>query len=110
MIPIYWRWRKNRKWALGRAVPLRGQEPEAHFYLLLPQLPQTAGANIFSLEDGHIVNAIAEDTGRTVLFQNDVASINEDFHGFFLADIQRAAQLGGQDNPAHFINAPDDAG
>jgi hypothetical protein len=69
------------------------------------QITKTPGANVFSPEENHVLGAVAEDTAGTVFSQNDIGSIYINFQRILFGDIQCAAQLNRQRNPAQVIDA-----
>ena len=75
----------------------------------LPQLPQAAGADALAFEEGNAPAAVAENAGGRVLLQDDGGAVGKDFHSLQLPDVHGAAQLGGQYDPAHFIDAAYDS-
>lgn len=85
-------------WA-ERQVLCAGSEPFSGL-IPAPQLAQTVGTDVFALEDGNILEAVAENAGRAVFLQYDVGAVHKNLHALLLADVQRAAKLGGQDDPA----------
>jgi len=76
---------------------------------LFAELAEAAAADGFTLKNGDILDAVAEDAGRGVLSQHDISAIHKDLHGFLIADIHTMAQLGGQNDTSQVIDAADDA-
>ena len=67
------------------------------------------GTDVLALEDGDILGAVAEDAGRLILFEHDRGAVYIDLQGVLLRDVERAAQLDGQDDTTELVDAANDA-
>ena len=74
----------------------------------LAKLPQTLRADIFPVEDRHVLGAITEDAAGPILLEDDRRSLNIDLQCVLLRDVQRPAQLDGQHDTAQLVHASDD--
>lgn len=69
----------------------------------LAKLPQTLRADIFPVEDRHVLGTIAEDADGPILLEDDRRPLNVDLQRVLFRDVQRPAQLDGQHDTAQLI-------
>ena len=67
------------------------------------------GTDVLSLEIDHILDAFTENAGGLILPQNNGCTIHKNFKRITLRNVQRAAQLNGENNTAQFIHSANDS-
>ena len=73
------------------------------------QLLHAVGADVLASVVFDISAVAAEDAGRLILLENNGFAIDIDFDSVLLRDVQRAAQLDGQNDSAELVDLSDDA-
>jgi hypothetical protein len=86
------------------AMPFRAFD----FLLQIPETADALAADILPIEAGNIPGRAAENAGRLVLLQHDPIAFHEDFQFVTLGNIQCAAQLNGQNDPAQIVDLSND--
>ena len=74
------------------------------------QLLDAVRANVLAAIADDLFRALTKDTGRLILAENNAVSLNIDFKGVLLSDVERAAHFYGQNDTAKFINSAYDTG
>ena len=73
------------------------------------QLLHAVGADVLAAVVLDVPAVTAEDAGRLVLLENNGLAVDIDFDSVLLRDVQRAAQLDGQNDSAELVDLSDDA-
>ena len=75
--------------------------------LLVQQLLQAGGTDVFALEVGDLFGAVTEDAGGLILLEHDGGAINVDLQRILLCDVQGAAQFDREDDSPQFVDPAD---
>ena len=73
------------------------------------QLLHAVGTDVLAAVVLDVPAVTAEDAGRLVLLENNGLAVDIDFDSVLLRDVQRAAQLDGQNDSAELVDLSDDA-
>ena len=91
--------------------PAVGQAAGSFAWILFAcaQLLHAVGADVLAAVVLDVPAVTAEDAGRLVLLENNGLAVDIDFDSVLLRDVQRAAQLAGQNDSAELVDLSDDA-